>query len=142
MAASSFPALGALLALGGLPLSLPSAASLLNLALPPAPLDENEVAQRVKKYGQVMRSYVLSQPVDPVHLRASGLDSDPAPLCPGNADQLAALKQPASVADAQLLAGLLDGLQPVLKPEQPIASPEDLIAPFPEIPSTSQPAAA
>eukprot|EP00409_Alexandrium_fundyense_P007401 CAMPEP_0195048766 /NCGR_PEP_ID=MMETSP0347-20130606/49889_1 /TAXON_ID=2932 /ORGANISM="Alexandrium fundyense, Strain CCMP1719" /LENGTH=37 /DNA_ID= /DNA_START= /DNA_END= /DNA_ORIENTATION= len=33
---------------------------LLNLALPPAPLDEPEMAQRLKKYGQVMRLHVLS----------------------------------------------------------------------------------
>merc|ERR1719408_533550 len=62
-------------------------ARLLNLALPPAPLDETEMSQRLKKYGQAMKLHVLSQPVDPIHLRAPGFDTDPAPLCATNADR-------------------------------------------------------
>merc|ERR1712232_1249452 len=97
---------------------------LLNLALPPAPLDENEMAQRLKKYGQVMRLHVLSQPVDPIHLRSPAFDTEPMPLCSSNADQFEALKEPAPSAssDAQILSGLLDNLHQVLRPDQPIAN--------------------
>merc|ERR1719343_943478 len=65
---------------------------LLNLALPPAPLDETELSQRLKKYGQAMRLHVLSQPVDPIHLRTPGFDNEPLPLCSTNADHFEALK--------------------------------------------------
>merc|ERR1719443_1999066 len=47
---------------------------LLNLALPPAYLDETDMQQRLRKYGQAMRLHVLSQPVDPIHLRAERFD--------------------------------------------------------------------
>mmetsp|Transcript_25560 Transcript_25560/g.51617 ORF Transcript_25560/g.51617 Transcript_25560/m.51617 type:complete len:247 (-) Transcript_25560:78-818(-) len=106
---------------------------LLNLALPPAPLDETEMAQRLKKYGHAMRLHVLSQPVDPIHLRAPGFDGEPLPLCSSNADQIDALKAPPSNNDGKILGDLLDNLQQVLRPEQPIADPERLIAPFPPI---------
>jgi len=106
---------------------------LLNLALPPAPLDEPEMAQRLKKYGQAMRLHVLSQPVDPIHLRAPGFDSEPLPLCPSNAEQLEALRAPPSNNDGQILSDLLENLQKVLQPEQPLARPEDLIAQFPPV---------
>lgn len=116
---------------------------LLNLSMPPAPLDENEVTQRVRRYGQVMRNYVFSQPVDPVHQRAAGLDSDPAPLAPGNADELEALKKAAPrFKDDQMLAGLLAALQPAVRPNEPIATSDELIAPFPEAPIGPPPGAA
>merc|ERR1712232_979288 len=61
---------------------------LLNLALPPAPLDEHEMSQRLRKYGQAMRLHVLSQPVDPIHLRAPGFDSEPLHICASNAEKI------------------------------------------------------
>jgi len=106
-------------------------AKLLNLALPPAPLDETEIAQRLKKYGQAMRLHVLSQPVDPIHLRAPGFDAEPVALCQSNGEQLEALKSPAPSSDRQLLNDLLDGVKEVLHPKQPLANKDRLIVPFP-----------
>lgn len=119
---------------------------LLNLALPPAPLDETEMAQRLKKYGQAMRLHVLSQPVDPIHLRAPGFDGEPLQLCPNNAEHFETLKLPSSAVpstnatapqgtggDNRVLTNLLDSLRQVLAPEEPLADPEKLIVPFPPI---------
>eukprot|EP00440_Ansanella_granifera_P043265 gb/GFBE01046901.1/.p1 GENE.gb/GFBE01046901.1/~~gb/GFBE01046901.1/.p1 ORF type:complete len:250 (+),score=46.37 gb/GFBE01046901.1/:1-750(+) len=109
-------------------------AKLLNLALPPAPLDETETAQRLKKYGDGMRISVLSQPVDPVILRDLGLDSEPVRLCPSNSEHFEALKAPyAGADDRKLLTDALDGVQQVLKPAKPIADPDKLIVAFPHI---------
>merc|ERR1719253_1349283 len=60
-------------------------AKLLNLTLPPAPLDETDMKHRLNKYGQAMRLHVLSQPVDPIHLRAPGFDGEPPQLSTDNA---------------------------------------------------------
>eukprot|EP00931_Biecheleriopsis_adriatica_P076017 TRINITY_DN49771_c0_g1_i1.p1 TRINITY_DN49771_c0_g1~~TRINITY_DN49771_c0_g1_i1.p1 ORF type:complete len:269 (+),score=60.85 TRINITY_DN49771_c0_g1_i1:69-809(+) len=106
---------------------------LLNLALPPAPLDEGETAQRLKKYGDGMRISVLSQPVDPVMLRDLGIDNEPVRLCPSNAEHFEALKEPAANTDSKLLASALDSLQQVLRPDKAIADPEKLIVPFPQM---------
>eukprot|EP00933_Yihiella_yeosuensis_P029173 TRINITY_DN22864_c0_g1_i1.p1 TRINITY_DN22864_c0_g1~~TRINITY_DN22864_c0_g1_i1.p1 ORF type:complete len:250 (-),score=51.51 TRINITY_DN22864_c0_g1_i1:200-949(-) len=109
---------------------------LLNLALPPAPLDETEMAQRLKKYGQAMRLHVLSQPVDPIHLRAPGFDNEPLALCPSNAEHFDSLKVPnsdAAAEDRRLLTDLMDNLHKVLKPAQPLADPNKLIVPFPHV---------
>ncbi|CAE8614996.1 unnamed protein product [Polarella glacialis] len=108
---------------------------LLNLALPPAPLDETEMAQRLKKYGQAMRLHVLSQPVDPIHLRAPGFDNEPLPLCPSNMDHFDALRAPPSAAttdDSRMLSELLDGLLQILKPEQ-LADADKLVVAFPAV---------
>mmetsp|Transcript_63530 Transcript_63530/g.113035 ORF Transcript_63530/g.113035 Transcript_63530/m.113035 type:complete len:249 (-) Transcript_63530:62-808(-) len=109
---------------------------LLNLALPPAPLDETETAQRLKKYGDGMRISVLSQPVDPVILRDLGLDSEPVRLCPSNAEHFEALKAPpsaSSINDSKLLSNMLDGLTQVIHPPTPIADPDKMIVPFPHV---------
>lgn len=108
---------------------------LLNLALPPAPLDETETAQRLKKYGDGMRISVLSQPVDPVILRDLGLDSEPVRLCPRNADNFEALKaapSSSSTDDSKLLSGLLDDLREIVRPAKPIADPDKIVVPFPQ----------
>lgn len=111
---------------------------LLNLALEPALLDQTEMAQKVKRYGQAMRLHALSQPVDPIHLRAPGFDKEPLQLCSSNGDHFDALKSPvpASASDGRILKDLLDGLQQVLWPPQPITDPERLIVPFPPIDRT------
>uniref|UniRef100_A0A7S1FA64 PX domain-containing protein n=1 Tax=Noctiluca scintillans TaxID=2966 RepID=A0A7S1FA64_NOCSC len=107
---------------------------LLNLALPPAPLDETEMGQRLKKYCQAMRLFVLSQPVDPIHLRAPGFDGEPLQLCASNSEKFDLLKQPPTGdMDEPLLGGLLDQLHQVLRPDMPIGDPEKLIVPFPKI---------
>lgn len=108
-------------------------AKLLNLALPPAPLDQSEVDQRLKKYGQAMKLHVLSQPVDPIHLRTPGFDNDPLQLCSTNADQLDALKSPPAKNDAVILGTLLDSLHAVVKPSEPVVDPSRLIVPFPKV---------
>merc|ERR1712008_149551 len=95
---------------------------LLNLALPPAPLDETELSQRLKKYGQAMRLHVLSQPVDPIHLRTAGFDSEPMPLCSTNAEHLEALKTPSATNDGKVLNQLLDSLQEAMQPEHLIVA--------------------
>jgi len=107
---------------------------LLNLALPPAPLDDTEMSQRLKKYGQAMRLHVLSQPVDPIHLRAPGFDGEPLPLCSTNGERFEALQKPPSDGgDGPMLTDLLGQLHKALRPEEPIADPGKLIVPFPEI---------
>jgi len=106
---------------------------LLNLALPPPPLDENDMALRLKKYGQAMKLYVLSHPVDPIHLRSPGFDGEPPSLCSTNVENFDALKMPAAEGDMQFLSGALDRLQDVLKPAQPVADAETLIVQFPKI---------
>lgn len=106
---------------------------LLNLALPPAQLDDTEMTQRLKKYGQAMRLHVLSQPVDPIHLRAPGFDGEPLQLCSTNADQFEALRAPPSNSDGRILNDLLDSLHQVLRPENLNADPERLIVPFPSM---------
>lgn len=112
---------------------------LLNLAAPPAPLDDTEVAQRRKKYGQAMKLHVLSQPVDPIHLRTPGFDGEPMQLCSSNAERFEILqKPPLGAGDAPLLSDALDRLHQVLTPEQPIADPKKLIVPFPDISLPSQ----
>merc|ERR1712232_521661 len=101
---------------------------LLNLALPPAPLDEHEMSLRLKKYGTAMKLTVLVQPVDPIHLRAPGFDADPVPLCAQNAEPFEALCAPhPSVADRQMLDKVIGELEVVLRPAQPIADPNKLI---------------
>merc|ERR1712217_570314 len=94
-----------------------------------------EMNQRLKKYGQAMRLHVLSMPVDPIHLRATGFDGEPVQLCPTNTEQLEALKGPPSTTegDMQILHSLLDNLHEVLRPDRPIADPEKLIVPFPQM---------
>merc|ERR1740120_560553 len=99
---------------------------LLNLALPPAPLDETEMQMRLKKYNLAMRLHVLSQPVDPIHLRAPGFDDDPVPLSSTNGERFDALKAPYSSSDGQMLSDLLDRLHEVCRPAQPIADTEKL----------------
>lgn len=113
-------------------------AKLLNLASHPAPLDETEVNQRLKKYTQAMRLHVLSQPVDPIHLRAPVFNSEPLQLCPSNAEQLEALKAPPAHNDAHLLGELLDDLHQVLQPGQSLVDPQKLIVPFPKVSLPSQ----
>jgi len=113
---------------------------LLNLALPPGLLDDSEMAHRVKVYGQAMRLHVLSQPVDPIHLRGSAFDSDPVQFCAHGADQLESMKSPASnrEEDVAILHDLLDGLGEVLNPPQPAemnSTAERLVVPFPPISS-------
>mmetsp|Transcript_62229 Transcript_62229/g.131529 ORF Transcript_62229/g.131529 Transcript_62229/m.131529 type:complete len:241 (-) Transcript_62229:112-834(-) len=73
---------------------------LLNLALPPSPLDEVEITARVKKYGQVMKLHVLSQPVDPIHLRRPDFDLEPVQLSSGN--NLETLRLPPHVDQADI----------------------------------------
>uniref|UniRef100_A0A7S4UBV6 PX domain-containing protein n=1 Tax=Alexandrium monilatum TaxID=311494 RepID=A0A7S4UBV6_9DINO len=107
---------------------------LLNLALPPAPLDEEEVMCRNQKYTQVMKAHIHSQPVDPIHLRAPGFDSEPLPLCSANAEHLDTLKAPPSSSDSKILNSLLDDLQQVLRPDPPIADKDKLTASFPDVP--------
>lgn len=115
-------------------------AQLLNLAAPPAPLDDTEVAQRRKKYGQAMKLHVLSQPVDPIHLRAPGFDGEAMQLCSTNAERFEALqKPPQGVGDAPLLSELLDKLHEVLTPTELMADPKKLIVPFPDISLPSVP---
>jgi len=107
---------------------------LLNLALPPAPLDETEMSQRLKKYGQAMRLHVLSQPVDPIYLRTPGFDAEPPPLCPTNAERFDALCTPPAPrggGDSVMLASLLEELNEVLR--QPIVNEDRLIVPFPPL---------
>jgi len=107
---------------------------LLNLALPPSPLDEAEMTQRLKKYGQAMKLHVLSQPVDPIHLRAPGFDTEPPPLCGTNAERFEALKAaPGSGGDAAVLKDLMDKLHEVLRPDQQIADADKIIVQFPQI---------
>lgn len=107
---------------------------LLNLALPPAPLDETEIAQRLKKYGLAMHSNVLNQPVDPNILRLPAFDAEPVPLCPQNTEQLEAMKHPYLNSDVEIMADLLDGIREVLNPKTPLADKDTLITPFPELP--------
>lgn len=117
---------------------------ILNLALPPAPLDDDDMALRLKKYGQAMKLHVLSQPVDPIHLRAPGFDGEPVQLAPSNGESFEALKIPKAAedgGDAAILKQLLSSLQKVLKPEVPIADPGVLIVPFPEVTISQYPLA-
>mmetsp|Transcript_101945 Transcript_101945/g.161131 ORF Transcript_101945/g.161131 Transcript_101945/m.161131 type:complete len:245 (-) Transcript_101945:43-777(-) len=112
---------------------------LLNLALPPPVLDDTEVQQRLKTYAQAMKLHVLSQPVDPIHLRAPGFDGEPMPLCPSNSERFDALqKPPAAIGDAVVLSDMLSRIQQSLTPKEPIADAKKLIVPFPDIPLTSQ----
>jgi len=106
---------------------------LLNLALPPGSIDETEMAKRLQKYGQAMKLHILSQPVDPIHLRSARFDSEPLTLCAANADQLEALKTRPADSEKEhgkLLEDLMDSLQQVLQP-QPVDDPEKFIVPFP-----------
>lgn len=107
---------------------------LLNLALPPAPLDEHEMSLRLKKYGTAMKLTVLVQPVDPIHLRAPGFDADPVQLCAQNAEPFETLCTPhPSVADRQMLDNVIGELEEILRPTQPIADPNKLIVAFPPV---------
>lgn len=107
---------------------------LLNLALPPAPLDDHEMSLRLKKYGAAMKLTVLAQPVDPFHLRAPGFDADPVQLCSTNSERFNALcAPPRGGADRQMLDTLIGELQEVLRPTTPIADPDKLITPFPPV---------
>eukprot|EP00747_Dinoflagellata_sp_TGD_P169437 gnl/TRDRNA2_/TRDRNA2_198414_c0_seq1.p1 gnl/TRDRNA2_/TRDRNA2_198414_c0~~gnl/TRDRNA2_/TRDRNA2_198414_c0_seq1.p1 ORF type:complete len:254 (+),score=45.47 gnl/TRDRNA2_/TRDRNA2_198414_c0_seq1:134-895(+) len=106
---------------------------LLNLAAPPAPLDNHEQQTRLKKYGHAMKLHVLSQPVDPVHLRAPGFDGEPLQLCSTNHERLEQLKMPSATNDGPVLNDLLDRLHEVLRTDQKICEPEKLIVPFPPI---------
>eukprot|EP00416_Gambierdiscus_australes_P039796 CAMPEP_0171099276 /NCGR_PEP_ID=MMETSP0766_2-20121228/51009_1 /TAXON_ID=439317 /ORGANISM="Gambierdiscus australes, Strain CAWD 149" /LENGTH=236 /DNA_ID=CAMNT_0011558857 /DNA_START=72 /DNA_END=779 /DNA_ORIENTATION=+ len=106
---------------------------LLNLALPPNPLDDTEMELRKKKYGNAMRLHVLSQPVDPIHLRAPAFDREPLHLCATNAEQLESLKAPPATNDGKILNDLLDNLQKVVRPEEPLVDTARLIVPFPPL---------
>merc|ERR1712217_515647 len=108
-------------------------AKLLNLVLPSARLDQTDDDQTLKKYCQAMKLHVLSQHVDPIHLRTPGFDTEPLQLCPSNGEQLDALKMPPARNDAQILGELLDSLHQVVKPKEPIADPSRLIVMFPKV---------
>eukprot|EP00927_Polykrikos_kofoidii_P034149 TRINITY_DN28995_c0_g1_i1.p1 TRINITY_DN28995_c0_g1~~TRINITY_DN28995_c0_g1_i1.p1 ORF type:complete len:249 (+),score=35.51 TRINITY_DN28995_c0_g1_i1:59-805(+) len=110
--------------------------NLLILALPPAPLDDAEMALRLKKYGQAMRLHALSQPVDPINLRSPGFTGDPVPLCATNADQFERLcSQPArgGGADCRVLDSLLNQLCAVARPKKPLVDPKTIVVDFPRV---------
>mmetsp|Transcript_24900 Transcript_24900/g.55274 ORF Transcript_24900/g.55274 Transcript_24900/m.55274 type:complete len:246 (+) Transcript_24900:80-817(+) len=105
---------------------------LLNLSLPPQPLPKGEIEQRIQKYGNALRLHVLSQPVDPIYLRALGFDADPIPLCPTNGERFDALSAPTGTPDdSEALTKLLNGIQEVLRPENIKANPDALTSAFP-----------
>jgi hypothetical protein len=110
---------------------------LLILALPPAPLDDAEMAMRLKKYGSAMQLHVLSQPVDPIHMRTPGFDADPVHLCPTNSDQLEKLCTPppsGGGSEKQLLGDLLDQLCKVARPKESLVDSTKVVVPFPRVP--------
>eukprot|EP00811_Abedinium_folium_P030343 NODE_4854_length_1838_cov_4.981297.p2 GENE.NODE_4854_length_1838_cov_4.981297~~NODE_4854_length_1838_cov_4.981297.p2 ORF type:complete len:244 (-),score=63.03 NODE_4854_length_1838_cov_4.981297:225-956(-) len=108
---------------------------LLNLSLPPAPLEEADISQRLRRYGQAMKLHVLCQPVDPIHLRAPVFDNHLTTLAPTNGERFEALKAAPlpSSGDAALLEGLHADLRTILVPAEPLADPEKLVIPFPAI---------
>lgn len=106
---------------------------LLNLSIPPTPLDETDISQRLKRYGQAMQISVLNQPVDPMYLRAPIFDKHPIPSCTSNSTHLDALKLPTTNDDAQLLSDLMNKLTPLTDPQRVMADPEKLIVPFPPL---------
>lgn len=108
---------------------------LVNFSLPPAPLDEPEMAMRVKKYGESMKLSVLAQPVDPVILRDLGLDSEAVPLCPTNSEHLESLKAPIEGAEEkrELLKEAASEIRKAMTPQTPLADPSKLIAQFPNL---------
>lgn len=106
------------------------ASRLFNLMQPPSPLDEIDMAQRLEKYGSAMRLHVLSQPVDPIHLRSLTLDVEPVRLCPTNSERFDALVAAPSLGDGPLLQELMDQLTEALHTDRGIVDPEKLIAPF------------
>mmetsp|Transcript_120590 Transcript_120590/g.348494 ORF Transcript_120590/g.348494 Transcript_120590/m.348494 type:complete len:242 (+) Transcript_120590:88-813(+) len=106
-------------------------ARLLNLAVPPAALDEAEYATRMQKYSHAMRVTVLGQPLDPLLMEQATFDQEPPPFTPCSTEHLEALKEPTTIQDGNLLSDLLEGLQEVLHQEEPIADEKKLIVPFP-----------
>eukprot|EP00812_Abedinium_dasypus_P006152 NODE_1775_length_1065_cov_129.229703.p2 GENE.NODE_1775_length_1065_cov_129.229703~~NODE_1775_length_1065_cov_129.229703.p2 ORF type:complete len:243 (+),score=74.09 NODE_1775_length_1065_cov_129.229703:124-852(+) len=108
---------------------------LLNLSLPPAPLEEADISQRLRRYGQAMKLHVLCQPVDPIYLRAPLFDNHLATLATTNGERFEALKAapPPGSGDAALLEGLHANLRAILVPTEPLADPHKLVIPFPTI---------
>eukprot|EP00913_Durusdinium_trenchii_P027211 g25531.t1 len=116
---------------------------LVNFSLPPAPLDEPEMAMRVKKYGESMKLSVLAQPVDPVILRDLGLDNDAARTPKGkglsNSENLESLKAPVEGAEEkrELFKATFAEITKAMQGDGPLADANKLIAQFPNLKAIS-----
>merc|ERR1712187_735067 len=103
----------------------------MNLSMPPTPVEEDEKEQRLAKYRNAMRLHVLSQPVDPIHLRGPSFDTEPLPFVVGGSVEAVKAAGPKAIPEGQAVMDLLDKLHEVLHTEKAIAKPEKLIIPFP-----------
>lgn len=106
---------------------------LMNLSMPPTPVEEEDKEQRLVKYRNAMRLHVLSQPVDPIHLRGPSFDTEPLPFAPGGSVEAVKAAGPKRMPEGQAVMELLDKLHEVLSTDNEIAKPEKLIIAFPPV---------
>lgn len=110
---------------------------LMNLSMPPTPVEDDEKELRLAKYHSAIKLHVLSQPVDPIHFRGPAFDADPLPFAPGGTVESVKVAGPAAMPEAQAVMDLLDRLDLVLRTDRAYADPKKLIVPFP--PCTNEP---
>lgn len=106
---------------------------LMNLSMPPTPVDEDEKEQRLSKYRNAMRLHVLSQPVDPIHLRGPSFDTESIPFATGGSVEAVKAAGPSVILEGRAVMDLLNKLDRVLRTDNVIANPDKLIVPFPPV---------
>jgi len=97
----------------------------IDLAQTPSSLDVMEIDQRVQKYSQAMRTYVLTQPIDPIHSQIQNIGTAPARFDTFTGDVHAPTPQD------RVLSDTLQKLVMLSDKKRVIANADDLIARFP-----------